>query len=291
MKTISTALKQIRRTPYQSLIAVIILSLSFFVLAIFSLVLYGSNQILSYFEKSPQVIAFFEKGKDLPETDILRIQQKLEATGYLSDFKYVSTKEAEIIYKEKNVDEPLLNELVDYKILPPSIEISATSIAYLPELKNILEAEPMVTDLVFYEDITNQLSTWINNVRYGGLLTVFFLLFLSIIILSVIISLKIKNKHKQITTMRLLGASKWYVNGPFIIESMIYGFWGAVFGWLAMFTALQYATPYLLDWLGEIINLPIDMIYLFVPLAIMSLSGMILGAFSALIAVRRFIKV
>ncbi|NMC36497.1 FtsX-like permease family protein [Candidatus Beckwithbacteria bacterium] len=289
--SISTMFKQVRRTPYQALIAVLILALSFFAVAVFVLISAGSHLILKYFEAAPQVIVFFERGKDLPDQDIDRIKQKLEATGKLGSFTYVSTKEAEKIYKEKNENDPLLNELVDYKILPPSIEISATDIDSLGQLKDVLESEPQVTDIAYHEDVVSQMSRWFKNVRYTGLGMIGFLLFLSILILIVIIGLKVKDKRKEIEIMRLLGASAWYVHSPFLLEGMFYGALGAFFGWLGMFTALQYATPVLIDWLKDIIALPINITLLLIMLGVMVLGGMVVGAISSLLAVRRFLRV
>jgi cell division transport system permease protein len=290
-KTIATAFKQIRRTPIQAILATMILSLAFFAVSIFTLISAGSHLVLKYFESTPQVIAFFEKGKDLTQEDIDSIKTKLEATGKLDKFEYVSTKQAEQIYKEKNKDDPMLNELVDYKILPPSIEISAKEITALKQLKEILSAEPLVKDIAFFEDVVSQLSTWINNIRYLGMGIIAFLVMLSLLILMIIIGLKIKNKRKEIEIMRLLGASKWYINGPFVIEGMIYGAVGALFGWLAAFTVLQYSTPMLLSWLSDIIKLPVDPSFLLIMLGSMVTGGMFVGAIGSLMAAGRFSKI
>jgi cell division transport system permease protein len=289
-KALKTSFKQIRRTPYQALAAVLILTLTFFALSIFTLLLAGSDQILKHFESTPSVIAFFEKGKDLTQDDISRIKTELESTGKLADFRYVSTKEAERIYKEKNVDDPMLNELVDYKILPPSIEISASEISALPQLKAILEKEPLVQDIAFFEDVVNQFSNWVTNIRYIGIGIVGFLIVLSVLILMIIISLKIKNKRREIEIMRLLGASKWYINAPFLFEGVIYGILGALFGWLISFTVLQYTTPFLIDWLKDILTFPVPFDMLLLLLSILAGTGAFLGAFSSLLSVNRFSK-
>ena len=60
MKRVFTnALKNIRRSPYQSLAAILVLTISIFVTQIFILLLYGSHQVMQYFETRPQVTAFF----------------------------------------------------------------------------------------------------------------------------------------------------------------------------------------------------------------------------------------
>jgi len=292
MSLLKTTFKQIRRTPYQAIIAILILTLTFFAVATFGMVLLGFARTLQYFEKAPQIIVFFEKGKDIPQQDIERIKTKLEATGKLADFRYVSTKDAEQIYKDKSKNEdPLLNELVDYKILPPSIEISATEITALPQLKDILASEQAVTDMDYYEDIVLRLTTWITNIRYLGMGIIGFLAFLSVLILMVILGLKVKNKRPEIEIIRLLGASGWQVHGPFLIEGMTYGFWGAFLGWLGSFTLLQYMTPVLIEWLEGIIALPVPWQQLVMLLGILIFSGLFLGAFGSLLAVRRFSRV
>lgn len=292
MSLLTTTFKQIRRTPYQALIAVLVLSLTFFATSTFILILFGFASTLQYFEKAPQIIAYFEKGKELPEQDIESIKNKLEATGKLASFRYTSTKEAEKFYKEKSANEdPLLNELVDYKILPPSIEISATEITALPQLKTILDTEPAVLDIDYYEDIVNQLAVWVRNIRYLGIGVIGFLAFLSVLILMVILGLKVKNKRPEIEIMRLLGASSWQVHSPFLLEGMFYGAFGAIWGWLGSFTLLQYMTPALIEWLDGILTLPVPTQYLLMLLGVLMFVGMFLGMLGSLLAVRRFSRV
>src|SRR4030042_3829833 len=161
----STTAKHIRRSPYQALAASLTLSLTFFAVSVFGLLMAGSYMVLRYFEKAPQVIAFFERGKDISEADQQKIKERLEATGKLASFKYVSSQEAVAIYKEGTKQDTLLSELVDNKILPPSIEISATEISSLPQLRDILKSEPLVREIGFYEDIVNTLSKWVRNLR------------------------------------------------------------------------------------------------------------------------------
>ena len=285
-----TTTKQLRRSPYQALIASMVLTLTFFAVGVFSIIFAGSHFLLKHFEAAPQVIAFFEKGKDISDSRQEEIKAKFEASGKLATFKYISAKEAEAIYKEKNKDDPLLLELVDYKILPPSIEISATSIEALPELKSILESEPEVVDIAFYEDIVKSLTNWVKNIRLIGISLIGFLIFLSILIIFVIISMKVAAKKREIGILRLLGASNWFIQGPFVLEGIFYGVVGAFFGWLFAYTLLLYATPLLISWLEDLQLLPVDPILMLMLLGVMVLSGMIIGSLSSLLATKRFFR-
>ena len=71
-KALSTTYKHMRRTPYQALSAVAVLSLTFFIATIYFLVMTGSEKILRYFETRPQVTVFFQDEATDDQIDILR---------------------------------------------------------------------------------------------------------------------------------------------------------------------------------------------------------------------------
>lgn len=290
MGKLDTCWQQIRRSPYQALAAVMIMTLTFLAISCFALISLGSLKILRYFEKAPQVIAFFEPGKDLEEEQIAQIRSELEATGKLEDFRYVSTYEAERIYKEKNKDDPLLLELVDYKILPPSIEISATKAEDLLELKNILEQIEGVEDIAFYEDVIKSLSNWVRNVRLIGTAVIAYLLLQSVLVIVVVIGMKILTRREEIGIMYLLGASPWFIRWPFILEGIFYGFFGAFFGWLFSYLILLYSTPLLVSWFTDVQLLPVPPLAMFELLGVQAVAGILVGGFASFLAVWRFLR-
>lgn len=290
MGRLKTSWNQIRRTPYQALAAIMVMFLTFFALTVFTLISAGSIKILQYFEAAPQVIAFFEKGKDVPQEDISKIKLELERTDQLASFKYVSIHEAEAIYREKNKDDPLLLELVNYKILPPSIEISAIEIDALSHLKDILEKQPGVKDIAFYEDIVSSLSSWIKSIRVFGSGLIIYLLIQSFLVVVTIIGMKILARKEEIEIMRLIGASNWFIRWPFILEGVFYGAVSAFFGWLAGYTLLLYSTPLLVSWLGDLSLLPVPFWFMFILLIGKVAAGMLVGFLGSLMAVHRFLK-
>jgi len=287
--SLKTALRQIRRTPYQALAAIMVLTLTFFAASVFTFLFASANIILKHFESAPQVIAFFEKGKDLSDTEVATIKAKLSQTGNLASFKYVSTHEAEQIYKEKNKDDPILLELVDYKILPPSIEVSANNIEALKDLKEILKSQTKAADVIFYEDVVQTLATWFKNIRLLGIALVIYLTLQSFLILVLIVSLKILSKKEEIEIMRLLGASFWFIVGPFLFEGVIYGIIGAILGFCGALSILLYSTPLLVDWLADIPLFPISPLFLLSVFTVQILAGIFIGIFSSLFSVRRFL--
>lgn len=281
---------QIRRSPWQNLAAVMTTTLTLLVVAVFCLISFGSIKTLQYFETAQQVIAFFKPGKDLNDTAITNIRAQLEKTGKLNEFKYVSTHEAEAIYKEKNKDNPLLLELVDYNILPASIEISAKDLQDLKSLKSMLEGQEGVDEVVYYEDIITNLSKWITGIKKLGLGIITYLTLESVLVILVIIGMQIAGRREEIEILRLIGATNWFIRRPFILTAVLYGLSGSFLSWGISYLLLLYSTPFLANWLQDIPLLPLPFWLMLLLLLGQLFFGATIGLIGGILATHRFLK-
>lgn len=288
MSAISTALTAMRRSPYQTLSATLMVSLTCFVAYAFSLFIVGTERILQYFETRPQVIAFFEL--DAPATTITSLAQSMETKPYVADVTVVSKEEALELYKRDNQDDPLLLELVTADILPASIEVSGKSSQDLDRIKTDLETAASVDDVVFQKDVIDSLSTWTSSVRLIGIGSVVLLSLTSFLIIMVIIGIKITAKKQAINIMRIIGATRWYIKSPFMIEGILYGLVGSLIGWAGMFGGLLYLTPWLQNFLGSIPLLPVPPAIFAIQVGVGTVVAMIIGAFAAMVASQRLIR-
>ena len=71
MKSTKTAWNHVRRSPYQALAAIFIMTQTFFVLSIFTFIVFGSANLINYFESKPQVTAFFKNEAQQQNIDAL----------------------------------------------------------------------------------------------------------------------------------------------------------------------------------------------------------------------------
>lgn len=288
MRPLVTALTTIRRSPYQALTSILMVSVTFFVAYSFSLLLLGAHTVLKHFETQPQIIAFFDVNAD--QADISKIEDEIKKKDYVKDVTFVSKESALKIYQESNKDQPLLLELVTADILPASIEVSANDLTSLPQIKKDLEGYPSIDEVDFQESIISELSRWTNNLRTIGLAAVIVLAIISFLIITIIIAMKASSQKAAITIMRLIGATSGYIKAPFIIEGMVYGLTGALLGWFGSYGALLYLSPWIRDFLGSITVLPVPINVLVIQLGSGVMAGLILGGFAGLLAVSRFIR-
>lgn len=283
------AFRQMRRTPYQALGAILVLFITFFVAYTFSFIVFGSEQVIRYFETRPQVTAFFKNSATNQEIDA--INQEITAKPYVASVKVVSKNEALALYKAENKQDPLLLELVTADILPASIEVSGKDIGSLELIQTDLgQYKDNIEEIVYQKNIVDSLAKWTKTIRYIGIGAIAVLALTSLIIVMIIISMKVAMKRQEIGIMRLLGATSWYINAPFVIEGMWYGCVSAVLAWVLVTVGVLYATPWILDFFGEIQILPPSWMFYAVQAGAGIVFGVSIGALASSIALRRFIK-
>ncbi len=288
MKFTKTAWHNIRRSPYQAIAAVFIMMLTFLAFSVFALILFGSSQVVNYFESKPQVTAFFKD--EAKQSDIDSLKKTLTSSGLISSTKFVSKKEALEIYKQQNKNDPLLLDLVTADILPASLEIATYKIEDLSLVSDTLHKSSIVQEVVFQKDVVATLTSWTNALRKLGIFAIVVLALVSIFIMVTIIGIKISQKREDIEIMRLIGAGSWYIRWPFIFEGIVYGVTGALIGWVISVGALLYATPFLASFLRGIPVFPISPVFLLELLGIELLLAVMLGALSSYFAVLRYLK-
>lgn len=288
MNSITTALTTIRRSPYQALTSIIMVSVTFFVGFTFSLFALASGKILQHFETRPQIIAFFEL--ETPTEEIQKIADKMKTKEYVESVTIISQNDALKLYQQENINDPLLLELVTADILPASIEVSAKNIESLSNINSDFDEFSQVEDVVFQEDVISILSKWIKTAEIIGVSATSILALISFLIIMSVTAMKATAQKNSIKIMRLLGATKGYVKIPFMLEGMIYGLVGAVIGWLITFSILLYLTPSINEVLGEINLFPIPPLFYIIHGSIGILSGIFLGGFASLVATQRLMK-
>ena len=152
---VQTVSKYIRRSPYQSIAAILIMSLTFFAIGVFSLITIISIRAIDHLESQPQLSIFFKEGVTSEEMGVLRKQ--LDETGKIKSIKFISKEEAFSIYKNLNREDPLLLDLVTSDILPASFDVQANEAAYLTTLAQIAKSSKSVEQINYQKDVIEKL--------------------------------------------------------------------------------------------------------------------------------------
>ncbi len=296
-----TAVDAIKRSPFQAISAIFVLTLTFFVATTVSILVYASNKSLSYFETRPQIISFLKN--EANSEAVTALQNKLESDIRIKDVKYVPKEGALEIYKKATEDNPLLAELVSPSIFPASLEFSVTDLKLAEEVINDIKSEAVVEQVGFTAniggekslgDVVSRLKTISYYLRIGGIVFVGALAITSFLVLLVIISMRMTSRKGEVEILSLIGATPKFIRSPIILEGVIYSLVGVVSGWTVSLIFWLYVSPSLLSYFGAIPVLPKEPLSFFLLFAsilgVEIFIGLAIAITGSLIAVKRSLK-
>ena len=236
------------------------------------------------------------------EEKIMTLKSSLEKLPEVATVSYTSAEEALRIFRERHQNDyptiQALDEIGDNP-LGAYLNIKAKEVSQYEDIANFMKSDNSLTpggesivDKVNYHQ-NKLVIDRLNNIIGGAQRLGFILTLLSVIITVIItfntIRLTIFIAKEEIGVMRLVGASKMHVRGPFMVEGVIYGV-------IATGITLVLFLP-VTAWLGSTMTnfLGINMYdyYLssfFQIFAILLLSGIILGVISSLLAIRKYLN-
>ncbi len=298
---LKTSFDYIRRSPFQAMAAVSVLTITFFIGTLLAVLVYSSNQTLKYFETRPQVIAFL-KDETTPAA-ISGLQNKLQSDSRVKDLRFVSKSEALEIYKKATSDNPLLSELVSPSIFPASVEFSVVDLTFAQGIIDEVQADPIVQSVGFTAslgkqdalgDVVQRLKTATLYIRFGGATLVAILAVASLLVLMVVIGMRIATRKTEIETLSLIGATPGFIRSPIVLEAVNYSIMGVVLGWLFAFIVVLYLSPAIISYFGEIEVLPKQALNFFgllgLVLGVEVIIGLIIAFLGSQIAISRALK-
>jgi cell division transport system permease protein len=205
------ALLSFKRTRTLSALSVTMIAFALFVTGLFGLVALNLRSAMQQVAERVQVVAFIKR--DTPS------QQITAAMSDISAFPEVlGVQEA---YKD-----------LETNPLPPSIELTlkpqdrdATHAAAVAER---LQGFDFVDDVRYGQDWVKRLDSLRNIAGLVGLAIGCAFALVSIVITGVTIRITVLQRAREISIMRLVGATDWFIRGPFLFEGAIKGFLGGI---------------------------------------------------------------
>lgn len=239
---------------------------------------------------------------DAPEANVKALQESLEKLPEVEEVTYTNAEEALRVFRERHQnDYPTIQALEELRENPlgGSLNIKAREIFQYESISKFLESDNAFTsgaDSVIYKINYNQnrgvidrLNAIIDGAQRLGFLVTLLLAIVSVIITFNTIRLTIFIAKEEINVMRLVGASKWRIRGPFMVEGMIYGLVATVLTMVIFFPVTAWFGRNMTGFLG--INLyDYYLSNLLQILILVMLSGVVLGMVSSFLAVRKYLN-
>jgi cell division transport system permease protein len=175
------------------------------------------------------------------ETDVLKLQSEIADFEEVVTVKYVSKDEALERYKEQNINNQKLIESLDGidNPLPASVEVKVTDPTYIEEVASVFDREdfePIVNKVSYKENkiVIDKLVNATNFIQKIGIGATLAFALVSLVIIFNTIRIAVFSHKNDIDIMKLVGATNWYIRGPFIIEGALYGVIGTLVSMVAL---------------------------------------------------------
>ena len=121
----------------------------------------------------------------------------------------------------------LLDSLGDNP-LPASILISVDSMENAQSVSEFAIALDGVEDVQYFRETVEKLTKVTNFLQIGAIVVMVFLIIVSVVVVSNTIKLTVFARSKEIKIMKYVGATNWFIRGPFMAEGIIIGIFAAI---------------------------------------------------------------
>jgi len=280
--------------------AVLVTTITLFVIASMLFLQVILNFSLDEIKNKVDVAIYFTVGA--PEDRILSLRESILKLPEVAGVTYTSSDDALRLFRERHSgDYPTIQALEELRENPLGayLNVRAKEVSQYEGISNFLKSDDAlvlgsipIIDKVNYNQnrlVIDRLSAIISGAQKLGFAVTLVLIAISIIITFNTIRLTIFISKEEIGVMRLVGASKRRVRGPFMIEGAIYGLVATLLTMLIFWPTTLWMGNNMTDFLG--LNLYTYYVSNFIQIfLIILLSGLLLGAISSFLAVRRYLN-
>ena len=292
-RNIRDAFKSVFRNFSLSLASIACIVITLIVVSIAMILSFNVNNFTNAVEKDMTIVAFLDR-----EISLEKIEEVKD------DINIVNNVENFVFYDKLQIAKEMMESSEDYKLvlekyttreghpLSDTFHIKVTDIAKIEEVAKEIETIDGVISVKYGEGMVNQLVSVfdvIKKVSYGVVIA---LVIVTAFLISNTIKITIFSRKREISIMRLVGASNLNIKIPFVLEGLFLGVLGSIIPVIA--TIIGYDLLYS-AFNGQVIS---PFIQLIVPLPfsyyisiVLVLIGILVGMFGSWHAVRKYLKV
>jgi len=260
------------------------------ILGIFFIIIINVNTAAETVKKDYNTIEVFLKD-NTPAAAVKAAENEASAWENVKAVKYRTKEEAMDILKKRWGDSAYLLNSLSRNPLPDSLVITVSDLSAANAVAEKARGLQGAEDVKFYKDTVDKLMKATNGIQIAALIIMAFLILVSVVVVSNTIKLTVLNRSEEISIMKYVGATNWFIRGPFLAEGIVIGAFSALISWgLVTFIYGRIIARIGKDVLS-VISMPL------VPNAFLSVNllciflalGISIGAWGSIISMRRFL--
>src|SRR3989344_3834399 len=231
------------------------------------------------------------------------IKKDIELRSDVESTRLITADQAREDFRRRHADDPYIEEALrelEVNPLPSSMFIIAKDPRFYETINSSLQSEKYAAfiDKVNFQNskaVIEKMIRIMDVVKNAGLIITATFSLLVILIMFNTIRLAIYSFREEIDIMRLVGASRWYIQGPFLVESVLVAVMSVIISTSILYASLHTMAPQINQFFFAGQNANFDIYQYFVDhwlqaIGIQFGAAVLLAVVSSYIAVRRYLR-
>ncbi len=242
---------------------------------------------------------------DIDQKTVTSLEKKLTADHNVKRVTYVTSEQGRRQYIKDNLDpndiEGLKTLAESEIVFPAKFDINVEDPNAISNIETMLKNDTELKDNLFAgakqldgdkRSAIQTISGWADTAEKAGVAGTLVFVAISMLIVFNTIRMAIFNRRDEIEMMKLIGADKGFIRGPFVVEAVMYGFIAALVATVIGYFGLSSFKDTIANY-GIAVGDLMTSLTVYLPLVLLAMIclGALIGTISARLAVRRYLKV
>ncbi|AGL14700.1 permease-like cell division protein FtsX [Actinoplanes sp. N902-109] len=267
---------------------IITLSVSLTMLGASVLMYMQVDQMKDYYYGNIEVSIFLRE--DVTEAQRAAIDQSIAESPLVQTKTYESREDAFKKFQVLWRDSPDFVKSVGPDSLPESFRVKLKNPEQYQTFADQIKGQQGIQDIVDQRELLEKVFNIFNAIQVMALVVAAFMALAALLLVGNTIQVAAYSKRREVAVMKLVGASNWFIQAPFVLEAVVAGLIGAILGFAAIFVSKSVLLDGRLKALTNVLTpIPDGNVWLMLPL--LAGVGAVVSALTAWITLRFYLKV
>src|SRR4051812_29595024 len=276
------------RNVTMTIAMIITMSVSLTMLGASVLLYMQVDQMKGYYYGEIEVSIFLRT--DVTDAQRQAIDQAITANTLVSDKTYETREEAFNRFKELWQDSPDFVKSIGPNSLPESFRVKLKDPEKYKTFADKMQTMAGIQDIIDQRTLLDKVFKIFNAIQVMALVVAGVMALAALLLVGNTIQVAAYSKRREVAVMKLVGASNWFIQAPFVLEAVVAGLIGSILGFVALFAGKLVLLDNRLQALTTILT-PIHNSNVWLMLPLLAGVGAVVSAITAWITLRFYLKV
>ncbi|MFG1673149.1 permease-like cell division protein FtsX [Micromonospora sp. NPDC049282] len=285
---LSEVLVGLWRNVTMTVAMIITMAVSLFMLGGSGLLYQKVGDMKDLYYENVQVSIFLKT--DAPQDQRDALDAKLKADPLVKDVEFVDKDQAYKRFQQMYADAPDLVNAVKADQLPESFRITLNDPQQYKQIYDQYKTAEGIDTIVDQSKLLDKVFGVLTGIQNGALALAIVMAAAALLLVANTIQVAAYSKRREVAVMKLVGASNWFIQAPFVLEAVVAGLIGSILGLLALIGVKTLAAGSSMAALEGLIT-PISWSEIFLTFPLMAAVGGLVSAITAWVTLRFYLRV